>query len=37
MESVPRAENQVKPKSTALGVRQFVRSLTAIIWKDLAA
>ncbi len=37
MESVPRAENQVKPKSTTLGVRQFVRSLTAIIWKDLAA
>jgi heme exporter protein B len=37
MESVPRAENQVKTKSTTLGVRQFVRSLTAIIWKDLAA
>ena len=37
MEPIPQAEKQVKSKSPAFGVRQFIRSLTAIIWKDLVA
>lgn len=37
MQPVPQVENQVKLKEPALGVAQFIRSLTAIIWKDLAA
>ena len=37
MQPIPHAENQVKTKEPALGVTQFIRSLAAIIWKDLAA
>ena len=37
MQPIPQAENQVRLKEPALGVAQFIRSLTAIIWKDLAA
>ncbi len=37
MQPIPQAENQVRLKEPALGVSQFIRSLTAIIWKDLAA
>jgi heme exporter protein B len=37
MQPIPQAENQVRRKEPALGIAQFMRSLTAIIWKDLAA
>jgi len=38
MQPVPQAGKQVRPKTKlSTGVTQFVRSLTAIIWKDLAA
>jgi heme exporter protein B len=37
MEPTPQAEKQSERKSPSLGVKQFIRSLTAIIWKDLAA
>jgi heme exporter protein B len=37
VQPIPQAENQVRLKEPALGVAQFIRSLTAIIWKDLAA
>lgn len=37
MQPIPQAENKVKFKEPALGVTQFLRSMTAIIWKDLAA
>jgi heme exporter protein B len=37
MQPIPQAENQVKRKEPAQGISQFMRSLTAIIWKDLAA
>jgi len=37
MQPVPQVENQLKLKEPALGIAQFIRSLTAIIWKDLAA
>ena len=37
MALIPQAENQVRSKPSALGAGQFFRSLTAIIWKDLAA
>jgi len=37
MEPLPRIENQMRLKGSPLGVRQYIRSLTAIIWKDLAA
>ena len=37
MQPIPQTENQVRIKEPALGVAQFIRSLTAIIWKDLAA
>ena len=36
MEPLPRIENQMRLKGSPLGVRQYIRSLTAIIWKDLA-
>jgi len=38
MQPVPQAGKQVRPETKpSTGVTQFVRSLTAIIWKDLAA
>ena len=37
MTLIPQAEDQARRKSSALGVGRFIRSLTAIIWKDLAA
>ena len=37
MQPIPQAENKVKLKEPTLGVTQFVRSMTAIIWKDMAA
>jgi heme exporter protein B len=37
MQPLPQAENPLRLNEPALGVVQFVRSLTAIIWKDLAA
>jgi heme exporter protein B len=37
MQPIPKAENQARLKEPTLGVTQFIRSLTAIIWKDLAA
>lgn len=36
MELLPKAENPVRRKSLMPGVGQFIRSLGAIIWKDLA-
>ncbi len=37
MTLLPQAEKQVGRKSSSLGVGRFFRSLSAIIWKDLAA
>jgi len=37
MTLIPQAEDPARRKSTTLGVGRFIRSLTAIIWKDLAA
>ena len=37
MQPIPQAENQIRHKEPTLGVAQFMRALTAIIWKDLAA
>ena len=37
MQPIPQVENQVRLKEPALGFTQFIRSLSAIIWKDLAA
>lgn len=37
MHLIPQVENQVRRKEPALGAGQFLRSLSAIIWKDLAA
>jgi len=37
MQPIPQTENQVRLKEPSLGVAQFIRSLSAIIWKDLAA
>lgn len=37
MQPIPQVENQVRRKEPALGAGQFLRSLGAIIWKDLAA
>jgi len=37
MQPIPKAENQVRLKEPTLGAAQFIRSLAAIIWKDLAA
>jgi heme exporter protein B len=37
MEPVSQADKQVNGKSSALGVGQFIRAVTAIVWKDLAA
>jgi heme exporter protein B len=37
MQPLPQAENKVKLKEPTLGVTQFLRSVNAIIWKDLAA
>jgi heme exporter protein B len=37
MQPIPQAENQVRLKEPTLGAAQFIRSLAAIIWKDLAA
>lgn len=37
MQPIPQAEDQVRLKEPALGFTQFIRSLSAIIWKDLAA
>jgi len=36
MELLPKAENRVRRKSLMPGVGQFLRTLGAIIWKDLA-
>jgi heme exporter protein B len=37
MQPISQIENHVRDKEPALGVGQFMRSLTAIIWKDMAA
>ena len=37
MQPIPQTENQVMRKEPTLGLGQFIRSLTAIIWKDMAA
>lgn len=37
MELIPQAENQAIRKSHPAGVSQYIHSVTAIIWKDLAA
>lgn len=37
MEPISQAENQARRKIPALGITQFMRSLTAIVWKDLVA
>jgi heme exporter protein B len=37
MHPIQRAENQARRRETTLGVSQFIRSVSAIIWKDLAA
>jgi heme exporter protein B len=37
MESLPQADNKLRATKSTLGAGQFVRSLYAIIWKDLAA
>ena len=37
MQPIPQTENQVMRKEPTLGLGQFIRSLTAIIWKDRAA
>lgn len=37
MQPIPQAEQQIKVKDSSFGVVQFLRSLIAIIWKDLAA
>lgn len=37
MEIIPHAEGQVKKRGSLSGVARYTRSLTAIIWKDLAA
>jgi len=37
MSTVPQVESQLQQKSPLSGARQFLRSLTAIVWKDLAA
>jgi len=37
MEPISQAEKQVTRKSSSLGIGQFFRAVTAIIWKDLAA
>jgi heme exporter protein B len=37
MQPLPHMEKQITTKESGLGVMQFIRSLTAIIWKDLAA
>ena len=37
MQPIPHAENQLIHKESAAGVGQFLRSMAAIIWKDLAA
>jgi heme exporter protein B len=37
MEPIPQVENQARHKEPALGITHFMRSLTAIVWKDLAA
>ncbi len=37
MQPIPQAENKLIHKEPAAGVGQFLRSMAAIIWKDLAA
>jgi heme exporter protein B len=37
MQPVPQVEKQIAVKDSGLGIRHFIRSLTAIVWKDLAA
>ncbi len=37
MEPMPQAKDQARHKDSTPGARQFIRSLSAIIWKDLAA
>ena len=37
MEPIPQVEERVRLTSSASGAGQFIRSLTAIIWKDMAA
>jgi heme exporter protein B len=37
MQPVPEVEKHISVKDSSLGFRQFIRSLTAIVWKDLAA
>ncbi len=37
MQPIPHVENQVSLKKRSTGTGQFIRALSAIIWKDLAA
>jgi heme exporter protein B len=37
MHPIPQVENQVSIKKRSEGVGQFIRALSAIVWKDLAA
>jgi len=37
MSTVPQVESQLQRRSPLTGTRQFLRSLSAIVWKDLAA
>ncbi len=37
MQPIPQVENQVSLKKRSTGAGQFIRALSAIIWKDLAA
>ena len=37
MESLPQAEDKLGSTESTLGAGQFIRAVTAIIWKDLAA
>src|SRR5512136_765465 len=37
MESIPHTGNQLKKKGSAAGFKPYIRSLAAIVWKDLAA
>jgi heme exporter protein B len=37
MQPVPQVDKHIAVKHSGLGFRQFFRSLTAIVWKDLAA
>jgi hypothetical protein len=37
MEPISQAEKQLTRKSSAPGLSQFIRAVSAVIWKDLAA